>query len=128
MRCCPVSADSIPTVPIFHAYEEAYGSGGVDNSIPQTPRPTLMGILWDFMDGHPFVAAVFYSNQLSEEHWGKIVQPKAGGGRTTSVSIMTRDGVRTMCSGWVACCADSRYADFLNRHSGDALIPRRPVR
>lgn len=88
----------------------------------------LMGILWDFMDGHPFVAAVFYSNRLSEEHWGKIVQPKAGGGRTTSVSIMTRDGVRTMYSGWVACCADSRYADFLNRHNGDALIPRGPVR
>ena len=82
----------------------------------------LMGILWDFFEGIPGIAAVFYSNALSTEDWGKIVQPKEGGGKTTSVSIMARSGVRKMYEGWVLVVDDRRYGDFLNKHNkGDLL-------
>lgn len=54
----------------------------------------LVGLLWDFVAGRPRVAAVFYGGNLAEDDWGEIVQPRAGGGRTTSVSIMTRSGIR----------------------------------
>jgi hypothetical protein len=53
----------------------------------------LMGILWDFIDGVPRIVAVFFSGDLTINDWGNIVQPKEGGGRTTSVSIMSRAGV-----------------------------------
>ena len=85
----------------------------------------LLGILWDFIDGLPVVVAAFYSNQLTEQHWGGIVQPRAGGGRTTSVSIMNRRGIDAMCRGWVACIQDRRYIDFLNRRNRRDLIPSR---
>jgi hypothetical protein len=47
----------------------------------------LIGILWDFIEGAPSIVAVFYSNELNTEHWGAIIHPREGGGRTTSVSI-----------------------------------------
>lgn len=82
----------------------------------------LFGILWDFIDGVPRIVAVFYSSDLSEDDWGKIVKPKAGGGRTTSVSIMNRGGIKKMYQGTILVLEDSRYTDFLNRYnSGDKL-------
>lgn len=78
----------------------------------------LTGLIWDFIDRKPRIVAVFYSNNLNSEHWGKIVQPKEGGGRTTSVSIMTREGIRVMYNGWVLFRNDRRYANFIDRYNG----------
>lgn len=75
----------------------------------------LLGILWDFIDGVPFIVAVFYSSELEEEDWGAIVKPKEGGGRTTSVSIMTKGGIRKMYEGWLCVIRDRRYLDYLDR-------------
>lgn len=61
----------------------------------------LLGIFWDFVEGLPTVVATFYRNDLTTNDWGKIVSPKEGGGRTTSVSIMTRDGMKKMGQGWI---------------------------
>lgn len=61
----------------------------------------LLGIFWDFVDGLPTVLAAFYRNDLTVNDWGNIVQPKEGGGRTTSVSIMNRTGVKRMGTGWL---------------------------
>ncbi len=61
----------------------------------------LLGIFWDFVDGLPTVLASFYRNDLTMEDWGKVIQPTEGGGRTTSVSIMKKTGVKRMGEGWV---------------------------
>lgn len=84
----------------------------------------LIGIYWDFINGAPSIAAVFYSNALGIDSWGAIVQPKEGGGRTTSVSVMTRAGVKVMYQGWLVVLNDDRYIDFLNRHNHGRLISR----
>lgn len=82
----------------------------------------LIGIFWDFFMGSPHIVGVFFCANLSEEDWGKIVQPKEGGGRTTSVSIMTRAGVWKMYANWIAIKDDSRYINFFNRYNNDSLI------
>ncbi len=80
----------------------------------------LSGILWDFIEGAPRIVAVFFCPTLSELDWGKIVKPKEGGGRTTSVSIMTRDGVKKMYEHWVLIHSDdARYSNFLKKHNKD---------
>ncbi len=82
----------------------------------------LLGVLWDFIKGRPRVSAMFFSSDLEESDWGKIVQPKAGGGRTTSVSIMGHSGIRKMYQGWLCVLAAGGYAEFLNqRNAGDAI-------
>lgn len=82
----------------------------------------LIGIIWDFINGAPHIVAIFFGNKLTEQDWGEIVQPKEGGGRTTSVSIMTRQGVNKMYSNWIALKKDRRYVDFINRHNGGGVI------
>lgn len=82
----------------------------------------LVGILWDFLDGVPHVVAVFFGNTLTENDWGKIVQPKDGGGRTTSVSIMPRSGVNKMYQNWIAVKKDHRYVKFINEYNRGNLI------
>ena len=83
----------------------------------------LLSIFWDFVDKKPTIAGVFYSDSnLTEEDWGVIIQPRDGGGRTTSVSIMTRKGVRHMYEGWVAVLDDQRYVEFFNRYNKGDLI------
>lgn len=96
----------------------------------------LIGILWDFekvdpkrtgaqnAQGAPKIVAVFFGNTLTENDWGKIVQPKEGGGRTTSVSIMSRDGVNKMYKNWIAVVDDRRYIDFINKHNRGNLISK----
>lgn len=74
----------------------------------------LLGVLWDFIDGLPTYVAAFYQDGLEENDWGKIVQPKDGGGRTTSVSIMTSQGVKKMCNNWVAVIKDQKYTELLS--------------
>ena len=84
----------------------------------------LASILWDFIDGVPRIVAVFFCSSLNESDWGKIIQPKEGGGRTTSVSIMTRDGVKKIYNDWVMVYSgDPRYSTFLNKHNKDNRIP-----
>lgn len=82
----------------------------------------LMGILWDFINGVPRIVAVFFANNLLVEDWGTIVQPKEGGGRTTSVSIMTRKGVKKMYDGCLYILNEDRYINFLNRYNDSALL------
>jgi hypothetical protein len=82
----------------------------------------LVGILWDFLDGVPHIVAVFFGNTLTENDWGKIVQPKEGGGRTTSVSIMPRSGVNKMYQNWIAVKEDHRYVKFINEYNSGNLI------
>lgn len=74
----------------------------------------LIGVLWDFIDGVPSIVAAFYRNDLVIEDWGAIVQPKEGGGRTTSVSIMNSTGVKKMCDGWIAVLDDEKYKTKLS--------------
>lgn len=62
----------------------------------------LLAIFWDFVNEVPTIAACFYRNDLIIDDWGKIVQPKEDGGRTTSVSIMSSSGIKKMCNGWLA--------------------------
>ena len=73
----------------------------------------LLGILWDFIDENPTIAACFYQSNLKIDDWGKIVQPKEDGGRTTSVSIMKSSGVKKMCQNWVAILDDPKYLNAL---------------
>ena len=83
----------------------------------------LVGVLWDFVDQRPRIAAMFYSSTLTESDWGAIVRPRPGGGRTTSVSIMNRVGIRKMYAGWLCVLADGGYREFLNKRNRDSLIP-----
>ena len=69
----------------------------------------LLGIIWDFVDSKPTIVALTYSNDLTEEEWGKTVTPKEGGGRTTSVSIMNKIGISKMYSGIILSINDSDY-------------------
>ena len=82
----------------------------------------LAGILWDFIDGVPRIVAVFFCPTLEESDWGIIIQPKEGGGRTTSVSIMTRIGVKKMYAHWALILDDPRYKKFLNKYNKDTMI------
>jgi hypothetical protein len=82
----------------------------------------LLGLVWDFIDGKPTIVAIFYSSDLGEKEWGAIVQPKDGGGRTTSVSIMTRDGILRMYNGWIAVISDKTYIDFFNKFNKSSLM------
>lgn len=73
----------------------------------------LLSVLWDFIDGLPTFVAAFFQNDLDVEDWGKIVQPKEEGGRTTSVSIMNSKGIKKMCNNWVAVLNDEAYINLL---------------
>lgn len=84
----------------------------------------LAALLWDFVDGHPEIVAVFFRSDLTDADWGAIVQPKTGGGRTTSVSVMTRTGVRKLYENWIAVKDDDRYIEFLNRYNGGSSVQR----
>lgn len=77
----------------------------------------LIGILWDFVNRVPEIVALFYSSELTTEDWGKIVKPKDNGGRTTSVSIMTRTGVKKMAEGCLYCKDEPILIDFINRYN-----------
>lgn len=82
----------------------------------------LMGILWDFIDGVPRIVSVFFGGNLEIEDWGKIIQPKVGGGKTTSVSIMTRIGVKKMYDGCIFVIDDKKYINFLNHYNKAELL------
>jgi hypothetical protein len=75
----------------------------------------LLGIFWDFVDGLPTLLAAFYRNDLVVDDWGKIVAAKEGAGHTTSVSLMTKAGVRKMGKGWLLLPADASLRNPLCR-------------
>lgn len=75
----------------------------------------LLAIFWDFIDEVPTIAACFYRNDLIVDDWGKIVQPKENGGRTTSVSIMNSTGISKMCEGWLAVIDKPEYIDTFSK-------------
>ena len=75
----------------------------------------LMGLIWDFWEGLPAVMVLSFSNSLGAEDWGKIVQPKTGGGRTTSVSIMAKSGVVKMLSNAVRVVKLPAYAELVDK-------------
>lgn len=74
----------------------------------------LLSILWDFINGNPTIVACFFQDNLEIEDWGRIVQPHEGGGRTTSVSIMQKSGIKKMCEGWIAVLDDPQYIELLS--------------
>ena len=74
----------------------------------------LLAVFWDFINEVPTIVACFYRNDLIADDWGKIVQPKEGAGRTTSVSIMNSNGVRKMCDGWIAFINKDEYIKTFN--------------
>jgi hypothetical protein len=84
----------------------------------------LLGIFWDFSreTKMPFVAGTFFSNDLEQQDWGPIVQPREGGGRTTSVSIMARSGIYKMYSNWIAVDRNPEYANLFNRKNRSSLM------
>jgi transcriptional regulator with XRE-family HTH domain len=86
----------------------------------------LLGVLWDFIDRRPRIAALFYRADLNSNDWGKIVHPREDGGRTTSVSIMARSGIRKMYEGWLCVLSAGGYAEILNRKNKGSLIPTEP--
>jgi len=86
----------------------------------------LIGLLWDFFGGVPRIAAVFFCSDLSPTDWGEIIQPKEGGGRTTSVSIMPRSGVKKMYEGTVYVLENEKYITFLNKHNNGSIIQQAP--
>lgn len=75
----------------------------------------LLGIFWDFVDGLPTLLAAFYRNDLTTDDWGKIVGVKEGGGHTTSVSLMTKPGVRKMGKGWLLLPAEANLRSPLSK-------------
>jgi hypothetical protein len=60
----------------------------------------MVAILWDFLDGNPAAVACFYADDLTMDDWGKLVTPGEGS-HTTSVSIMTQQGVSRVCKHWM---------------------------
>ena len=82
----------------------------------------LIGLTWDFIDGLPRITAIFFSPNINTEDWSKIVQPKEGGGRTTSVSIMTREGVKKMYQDWICVIDDTDYTAFFNKYNKDTIL------
>lgn len=83
----------------------------------------LLAIIWDFLNGRPRIVAAFYTSDLVAEDWGEVVKPKTGGGRTTSVSIMTRTGINKLYQGWICVLKKGGYAEFLNRKNKGSEIP-----
>lgn len=75
----------------------------------------LLGIFWDFIDEVPTIAACFYRNDLIVDDWGKIVKPTDDGGRTTSVSIMKKTGIKKMCEGWIAVIDLLEYVEAFSK-------------
>lgn len=82
----------------------------------------LIGIFWDFIDGVPRIAALFYSQSLSHDDWGKIIRPKDGGGRTTSASIMNRKGVKKMYDGTIMAIDNEEYVTFFNSYNSSDML------
>ena len=77
----------------------------------------LFGIFWDFIDGVPTITAIFYSNKLKQTDWTKVVKPKNNKSRTTSVSMLKRDGVEKMYDNWIIMLESNIYKNFFYKYN-----------
>ncbi len=81
----------------------------------------LMALIWDFVGGsksdpsHPAITAVFYSDELLEDDWGKI---SGTTGRNTKVTGMKVSGRRKMAVGAFAVLAERPYLETYARCLG----------
>lgn len=82
----------------------------------------LVGLVWDFINTRPRIVAAFYSSSLTIDDWGKLVKPKEGGGKTTSVSIMASSGLAKMHAGWLAVLKEGPYRAYFNKRHGPPVI------
>lgn len=82
----------------------------------------LFALLWDFEKKSPRIRAIFYSSSLCEDDWGKIIEPKTGGGRTTSVSIMTRNGVAKLYKNWLIIEKNKKLMHFLDHYNSGTVF------
>ena len=83
----------------------------------------LMGLVWDFVQAkagfkYPGITAVFYSDTLTSDDWGKI---SGVTGRNTKVTGMRASGKRKMAAGWVLLTDDSTYLSAYSRVLGLAF-------
>jgi len=69
----------------------------------------LCALIWDFVDKEPTIVAIMYTDDLTEEDWGKLQKPKEGGGNTTSVSIIKQTGVEKLFQGLIAIIDNAEY-------------------
>ena len=71
----------------------------------------LLGLVWDFVKSdrdfnHPKVTAIFYTNNLITDDWGKISGTE---GRNTKVTSIISTGKQKMGQGWVALIDEPQY-------------------
>jgi len=62
----------------------------------------LIALYSDYFENKPKIAAVFYSDTLSEDDWSNVQRPKAGSAMT-SFSCINRDGFNKITKGVIAC-------------------------
>ena len=87
----------------------------------------LLALIWDFKDSIPAIMVVSYSSKLVQTDWGNIVQPIAGGGRTTSVSIMSKSGVEKVLNNTLLIIDDQRYISLVEKQIKSKLnLPSKP--
>lgn len=80
----------------------------------------LVGLVWDFHERLPEIVGIFFGNRLESADWSPVVQPKEGGGRTTSVSVLKRRGVRKMYENWLLVRED--YLEFFDDYHGQTRM------
>ena len=74
----------------------------------------LIALFADYFDGRPKIAALFYSNTLCPDDWGKKQNPKEGSGMT-SFSGIKNTGFKKLKSGLKICLDEQQYLDFIDR-------------
>ncbi len=78
----------------------------------------LLGLVWDFVQSeehdfnYPRITAIFYSDNLVTDDWGKISGTE---GRNTKVSSMVLSGKQKMGQGWVAMINNQQYKETYQR-------------
>ena len=77
----------------------------------------LFGIFWDFIYGVPTIVAIFYSDKLKQTDWTKVIKPKNSKSRTTSISILKRQGVEKMYDNWIIMLDSDLYKDFFYKYN-----------
>ena len=88
----------------------------------------LIGILWDFINETPTILGIFYSNNLDQNDWGDIIQPKIDGGKTTSVSIMNKSGINKMYLGWILVFNNDSLISMIDKFNKDNKIGASRIR
>ena len=71
----------------------------------------LLGLFSEYIDGVPCIAAVFFSDQLSEEDWNEKQEPDEDSAMTSFTAI-GRTGFQKMRDGMRVCLDDRKYLRF----------------